>query len=299
MSPDKKDDFQMRKQTMISIRVLVAALALPVVATAQAPVSVPAPEGWKQCPRCQNNKDRADGKVKYKVEGHTFSPRDLSGVWGFSGINAAFRNPPPLTDWGKQQHAATMGAKNAAGEFLHTKDTYKGTGAPVNCDPAGWPRLYTDNYGFEFIMLPDRVLQFFEIIHTWRTIWTDGRKLPENPPEPRWMGWSVGHWEGDTFVIESNGFDERSWIGESQPDGGWTHSDEMKVVERWRRLDYGTMETQITVIDPKTYTTPWVTPAAKTPLVPGTERGEYFCVPSDFSEFNNKVYLPVSGAKQK
>src|SRR5262245_31120284 len=99
----------MRKQTMISISVLAAALAFSVEGTtAQAPVSVPAPDGWKQCPRCQNNKDRTDAKVKYKVEGHAFNPRDLSGVWGFSGINAAFRNPPPLTDWGKQQHAATM-----------------------------------------------------------------------------------------------------------------------------------------------------------------------------------------------
>ena len=71
----------MRKQTMISIRVLVAALAFSVAGTAQGPVSVPAPEGWKQCPRCQNNKDRADGKVKYQVEGHSFNPRDLSGVW--------------------------------------------------------------------------------------------------------------------------------------------------------------------------------------------------------------------------
>ena len=160
--------------------------------------------------------------------------------------------------------------------------------------------MHAGNQGFEFVMLPNRVLQFFERLHTWRTIWTDGRKLPENPPEPHWMGWSVGHWEGDTFVIEANGFEERSWLGESQPDGGWTHSDEMKVVERWRRPDYGTMESQITIIDPKTYTQPWVTPAAKTVLVPGTELWEYFCVPSDFSAFNNKVFLPAAGsANQK
>ncbi len=110
------------------------------------------------------------------------------------------------------------------------------------------------------------------------------------------MGWNVGHWEGDTFVIESNGYDERSWISTSNPDGGWTHSDEMKVVERWRRLDYGTIEGQITVIDPKTYTAPWEMAATKIPLVPGTELGEYFCVPSDFSDFNNRVFLPTAGA---
>src|SRR5205823_4400322 len=83
-----------------------------------------------------------------------------------------------------------------------------------------------DNYGIEFVMLPNRVVQFFEITHSWRTIWTDGRKLPENPPEPRWLGWNAGHWEGDTLVVESNGYDDRSWIEETGGlggDGGWTH----------------------------------------------------------------------------
>src|SRR5437867_7524418 len=187
-----------------------------------------------------------------------------------------------------------MGAKHAAGEFLHTKDTYKGTGAPVNCDPAGWPRLYTDNYGFEFIMLPDRVIQFFEIGHTWRTIWTDGRKLPAEPPEPRWMGWSVGHWEGDTFVIESNGYDDRSWLDAARPDGGWTHSEDMRIVERVRRVNYGMLEWEMTVIDPKTYTQPWVTPKATIKLVAGTELGEDFCVPSDYKQFNQQLISPAA-----
>jgi hypothetical protein len=238
--------------------------------------------------------------VKYKVEGHQFNPHDLSGVWGFGGVGDAFTHPPLMTDWGKQQRVKTMGDKNAAGEYLHNKDTSGGgSGSQINCDPKGWPRLHTGNDGFEFVMLPDRVIQFFEQTHTWRTIWTDGRKLPEDPPEPRWMGWNVGHWEGDTFVIESNGYDERSWIDRSMPDGGWTHSDEMKVVERWRRLDYGTLETQITIIDPKTYTQPWAAPAAKIPLVPGTELGEAFCSPSDFGTFNNKVFLPTANSVKK
>jgi len=289
----------MRKETIVSISVLVMMLAFSVAGMAQVGVSIPAPEGWGQCPRCENNKDRVEANAKYKVEGHAFNPHDLSGVWGFSGVANTFRNSPPLTEWGKQQQKATMSDKNAAGESLHNKDTYKGSGAQVNCDPPGWPRLHLDNYGIEFVMLPDRVLQFFEITHTWRTIWTDGRKLPADPPEPHWMGWNVGHWEGDAFVVESNGFDERSWLGESQTDGGLTHSDEMKVVERWRRLNYGTIESQITVIDPKTYTQPWVTAAAKIPLVPGAELGEYFCAPSDFSAFNNKVFLKAADPNKK
>src|SRR5215467_4663220 len=67
--------------------------AFSVAGMAQGPVSVPAPEGWKQCPRCQNNKDRVEAKVKYKVEGHAFDPHDLSGIWGYSGIQSTFRNP--------------------------------------------------------------------------------------------------------------------------------------------------------------------------------------------------------------
>ena len=172
--------------------------------------------------------------------------------------------------------------------------TGEGTASPINCDPHGWPRLYTYNYGFEFVMLPDRVLQFFELTHAWRTIWTDGRKLPANPPEPRWMGWSVGRWEGDTFVVESTGFDDRSWLTNARPDGGFPHSEEMRVVERWRRVNYGTLEAQMTVIDPKTYTEPWVTPKATVQLAPGAELWENFCVPSDYDSFNRDVFLPVA-----
>ena len=289
----------MRKVSIASMGVLVILLGFSVYVMAQGQSSVPAPEGWGQCPRCQNNKDRADMKQKYKVEGHAFNTHDLTGVWGFGGAGGAFRNPPPLTEWGQQQHAKTMGDKNAAGEYLHNKDTSEGAGAPIVCDPRGWPRLHQINYGFEFIMMPDRVFQFFEQTHTWRTIWTDGRKLPDDPPEPRWMGWNVGHWEGDTFVIESNGYDDRSWISTSNPDGGWAHSDQMKVVERWRRLNYGTIEAQITIIDPKTFTQPWATEATKISLVPGTELSEYFCAPSDFGDFNNRVFLPTAGSVNK
>jgi hypothetical protein len=259
--------------------------------------SVLPPEGWKPCPRCQNQKDRADSAAKDKVEGHPFNPRDLTGVWGFNGQGNAFTNPPAMTELGKKRFAETLGDKNADGEYLHNKDTSgEGGGAAVNCDPHGWPRIHTYNYGFEFIMLPDRVLEFFELGHTWRTIWTDGRKLPKEPPEPRWMGWSVGHWEGDTFIVESNGFDERPWIHDASPDGGYIHSDEMTVTERWRRLNYATIEHQITVNDPKIYTAPWVGKTGTTTLVSGAELGENFCVPSDYATFNNQVFLPVSAS---
>src|SRR5262245_23753763 len=115
----------MRRGIVFTVNALIAILAFSVTGTGQAPArreptSVPAPDGWSQCPRCQNNKDRAEANAKYKVEGHAFNPRDLSGVWGWAGVAGAFRNPPPMTEWGKQQHATTVGAKNAAGEILHS-----------------------------------------------------------------------------------------------------------------------------------------------------------------------------------
>jgi hypothetical protein len=266
--------------------------------------SLTPPAGWKRCPRCQNSTDRAEANKQYKVEGHPFDAHDLSGVWGFHGNVLTFaKTPPPLTPLGREQHEATLGGKNANGEPLYSKDTSGGgSGSQINCDPLGWPRLYTYNYGFEFIMLPDRVLQFFELSHTWRTIWTDGRKLPQDPPEPHWMGWNVGHWEGDTFVVESNGFDDRSWLShhlDNDSGGGWPHSDEMRIVERWRRVNYATLEAEMTVTDPKTYTAPWVTTKATMILVPGAELWENFCVPSDYNEFNNRVFVPTSGGAFK
>src|SRR5262249_40077759 len=113
--------------------------------------SVPAPPGWKPCPRCQNNADRRKDNATYKVQGHPFDPHDFSGVWGWNDtgkLGAA----PALTAWGKEQHDKTIGEKNQYGEYLHSKDTSgRGGGAKVNCDPPGWPRLHVYNYGSEFL----------------------------------------------------------------------------------------------------------------------------------------------------
>jgi len=302
----------MKKARVVSIIAVAALLSLPSIVSAQgrresdkppALPSVQPPEGWDPCPRCQNNQDRRQSRTKYKVESHPFEAKDLTGIWGYDGVGGdrgpTFRTPPPLTELGKKMHEATLGEKNARGEVIRSKDTSGlGGGAAVNCDPMGYPRLYTYNYGFEFVMLPNRVLQFFELNHTWRTIWTDGRKLPKNPPEPHWLGWNVGHWEGDTFVVQSSGFDERSWIDGTQGDGGWPHSDEMKVTERYHRTGYGTLEVQLTIDDPKVYTQPWVTKQATVNLVPGTELWENFCVPSDYSTFNSEIFMPATGEKK-
>ena len=255
------------------------------------------PPGWKICQRCQNDRDKADARAEYGVEGHPFDPHDLSGVWSDNGTLYAFTEAPPMTELGKQRYEATRGEFSSEGEPIHNaKD------GMLRCDPLGYPRLFTYNYGFEFVMLPERVVQFFEFGHTWRDIWTDGRTLPDNPPLDRWLGWSVGSWEGDTFVVESNAYDDRSWISEvwlnQEPklvSYGWPHSNEMKIVERYNRTSYGTLEATLTLTDPRMYTMPWETQGTMN-LAPGTELTEYLCVPSHSEEFNRRVAIPAAGA---
>jgi hypothetical protein len=227
-----------------------------------------------------------------KVKDLPFDPHDLSGVWGNNDVLLNTRSVPPMTPWGKEQYEATKAEEAPSGlPISNSKD------GMLICDPLGYPRSLWVNDGFEFVMLPDRVLQFFEWSHTWRTIWTDGRRLLEDYPVPRWHGYAVGRWEGDTFVVESNGFDGRSWLSEDRRDRRWgfPHSDQMRLVERYKRTSYVALDVAVTINDPKAYTQPWTT-TGTIGLRPGTELMEYFCVPSESEEFNNRILKPSVGA---
>ena len=272
--------------------IITSVLALSVLMVVGANAQAQSDDGWKPCPRCQNNEDRQEAWERNNIDDRDVDPRDLSGVWGYSGVSGAFADPPPLTEYGTERFEQTLGELNEAGRLRYAQGSEQDSSL-LNCDPLGYPRQYTYNYGFEFVMLPDRVVQFFEWGHGWRTIWTDGRTLPENPPVPRWLGYAVGRWEGDAFVVESSGYDDRSWIGPSpvidgRPGGGWPHSEDMRVVERYTRVDYGTLEAELTIYDERVYTEPWVTPMATITLVPDTELWEYYCVPSESDAFNQR-----------
>ena len=104
-----------------------------------------------------------------------------------------------------------------------------------------------------------------------RQIHTDGRSLP-NDPLPSWMGYSVGKWEGDTLVVETNGLNEQAWLDAS----GHPRSEFMRITERYRRRDFGHMDLEITFDDPKYYTRPFSIKAGLF-LVPDSELLEYVC----------------------
>ena len=112
----------------------------------------------------------------------------------------------------------------------------------------------------DLLPLPRRVIHapgllavLYEGINPQRLIYTDGRKLPGDEADSRWFGYAVGHWEGDTFIVNSNNFDEATWLDQY----GSPHSDQMTVEERYRRVDHDHLEMILNITDPKAYTGTW------------------------------------------
>jgi hypothetical protein len=221
---------------------------------------------------------------------------DLSGVWmqypdgivegipGMNAVDASLR--PPLTLWGQARFDAAkplVGPRAIPGE----------ENAPVlRCDPDGPPKLLNLPNPFEIVQVPGRVFMFFELGHIWRTIWTDGRPLPKEPA-PTWLGYSVGRWDGDTFVVETIGFNDKQW----DDSFGNPRSEQTHLTERYRRLNHDTLEMQVTIDDPKSYTKVWVSPPKLHKLEPTWEIAEWFCVLDEDKAYDEVVRKPAGVAR--
>jgi hypothetical protein len=123
----------------------------------------------------------------------------------------------------------------------------------------------------KFIQTPAVTVILFEAYNHYRQIFTDGRPLPKDP-QPAWLGYSVGKWEGNVLVVETIGLNDQTWLD----DGGYPHSEELKVTERFNRRDFGHMDIQITIDDPQAYTKPWTVTIPKD-LLADTELIEWMC----------------------
>ena len=121
-----------------------------------------------------------------------------------------------------------------------------------HCLPHSIPDAMLAPTPFKFIHTPRETLILYEEFVDFRQIFTDGRELPKDP-QPGWFGYSVGKFEGDTFVVETRGFNEKSWLD----DDGHPHSDALHTTERFRRTDFGHLTLNITFDDPKAYVKPW------------------------------------------
>ena len=221
--------------------------------------------------------------------------RDLSGVWmqypdgdvpGVPGMNAVSnKTRPPLTPWGKAKFDAAkplVGPRAVPGVENNPE---------LRCEPDGPPKLLNLPNPFEIVQIPGRVLMFFELGHIWREIWTDGRPLPKDP-DPTYLGYSVGKWEDDTFVVDTIGFNDKLW----DDSYGNPRSDAMHLTERYRRLNHDTLELQIIIDDPKAYTKTWVSPPKLHKLEPTWEIAEWFCVLDEDKAYDDVVRKPAGVA---
>lgn len=161
------------------------------------------------------------------------------------------------------------------------------------CDPQGTPRedLY-EMRTTQIVQSPLKIQMLYTFNRIWRVIWLDGRELPKDP-EPRWFGYSVGKWMDDTtLVVETTGLDDRTWIDRA----GRPHSSDLRVEERFHRVDHDHLELSVTIIDPKMYTKPWVAmDKMRFELQPDDfDVREFICAPSEFQEYNKSVGDPAS-----
>ena len=192
---------------------------------------------------------------------------DLSGIWQaddlthFFDLNADHQQPEvPLQPWAKA-------LSDQRQENQHRDDPLS------RCMPAGVPRINTIA-PFKIIQTPRVIVVLYETTgnSAFRQIFTDGRPLPTDP-QPAWLGYSVGQWEGDVLKVDSSGFNDRDWL---DTEIGHPQSEALHVIERFRRLDFGHMEIGITIDDPKAYTKAW-TANLKVHLLPDTELLEMIC----------------------
>lgn len=209
---------------------------------------------------------------------------DLSGIWqaqgdprgpgGLFGLGESLNSRyfrDILADFKPDERPLTP-----AGAELARKNSQPGVFNPVlNCLPDGVPHGDLLPEPFKIIHSRGVIVMLYEVETTFRQIFMDGRKLPVDP-SPTWQGYSVGRWEGDTLVIDTTGFNDRSWLDAR----GTGHSTELRVEERFRRRDYGHMDLTITVTDPLTFTRP-ITFSVVEELLPDTDLLEHYCLENE------------------
>lgn len=187
---------------------------------------------------------------------------DLSGVWLVS--NGSFYLASDLKPGDMQPWAAAL-YKQRENDFRRDTDG-------IHCLPPG-PKagIGLGNFPMKIVQTPNLVVILYEYQTIFRQIFTDGRALPQDP-NPTWMGYSVGRWEGDTLVVATAGYNDRTSLDLA----GHPHTEALRMTERFRRRDASHLELQVTLDDPKAYNKPWKLPM-EFALIPDGELIEYVC----------------------
>jgi hypothetical protein len=173
---------------------------------------------------------------------------------------------PPLTPWGL--------------EVLNQRKSENSKDNPdAHCLPLGLMQLHLHPQPRKIIQTPGVIVILYEAQGGVRQIFTDGRSLPTNDPQPWWYGYSNGHWDGDTLVVETTGFRDDVWLDVN----GSPLTNTGKMTERFRRVNYGSLQIDITIEDPKSYTKPF-TVRVNQRLMPDTDLIEFVCAENERSD---------------
>ena len=185
------------------------------------------PRGSCIAGECEDSSDKPKG------------PNPLASSVGWVDFGARLPGGLPYQPW-------------AAEAVKGRKVDYGKDDPPTHCMPLGTPRMLVDPLYRKFVQTPGLLVILNERDAGYRQIFTDGRPLPRDP-QPSWNGYSTGKWEGDTLVVQTNGLRDGMWLDRN----GSPLTDAAKLSERFRRVNYGTMEIEVSVDDPKAYTKPW------------------------------------------
>ena len=213
-------------------------------------------------PRTSDGKPNLAGPAPRLPDGRP----DLTGIWRpndntFVRDIAAHLKPEdvPYQPWAKAL-------------FDARKDgSYSNEDPDAHCLPQGVPKINSVQYPWKLIQTPNSIVIIYETFNYWRQIFTDGREMDPDA-NPTWMGYSTGHWEGDTLVVHTRGFNGVTWLDQL----GRPTTDRLHVIERFRRPDFGRLIMDITIDDPGAYTKPW-TVSQQVYLRPEWEPFEFIC----------------------
>lgn len=222
--------------------------------------------------------------------GPPHDPKDLSGIWLGRAVQRINMAPPVFTPAGKAAFDANTPSFGPRAVAPATGNDPLG-----GANPPGIPRVLINHAGrIQFIPLSDKMVQLVEWNRIWREIFTDGRRLPEDP-DAAWYGYSVGRWEGNEFVIDTIGLDARAWVDQE----GHPKSEGARVQERYRRVDRDNLQVTVSVTDPKMYANPFGGDnRVLFRLQPNTPAGgftEDIFAPIDEESFNERVRNPAGG----
>lgn len=248
------------------------ALALAIVLSV---VPAPLAAQWLQhptpgIPRTPDGKPNLTAPAPRTPDGKV----DLSGLWQRTNNQRYRRNiaadlkPEEIQPWAREFVAERMESLGKDSMF-------------ANCLPLG-PAYATSERMFKFVQTPSLILMLDQDL-IYRQIFMDGRPL-EKEPNPTWMGYSVGRWEGDTLVVESYGYNDKTWLDTH----GHPHTEAMRITERYRRRDLGHMDIEVTLSDPNVYARP-IRIAFNAELEPDTELLESVCLEGAHKSLENWV----------